>query len=147
VFDINKAKADAAKEMGFEFVDAADEARKWSMSEQFDVIIDTVPAVHDPNAYINMLKTHGRMHFLGLPTQPLPVHTPLVLMRNRILTGSAVGSVSDHIEALQFCADHKIFPEVVMIRADEVNAAIDKLRNSTGEFRYVIDMSTLKADK
>ncbi len=147
VFDINTSKADAAAEMGFTFVDASDEGKKWSMTGRFDVIIDTVPNPHDPNAYINMLKTHGRMHFLGLPNQPLPVHTGLVIMRNRTLTGSAVGSVADHVEALAFCADHNILPEVKIVRADEVNAVIEKLRNATGEFRYVIDMSTLQAPK
>lgn len=144
VFDINTTKADDAKAMGFEFVDANDEGKKWSMGYQFDVIISTAPAAFDLSPYVNMLKVHGRLHNLGLPNKPQTVILPLVTIGNRVITGSAVGSMADHTEALAFCAEHNILPEVQVIRADEVNATLEKLRNATGEFRYVIDMSTLK---
>lgn len=143
VFDINTTKAAAAKKMGFEFVDANDEGKKWSMGRQFDVIISTAPAAFDLSPYVNMLKFRGKLHCLGLPNKPQTVITPLILMANRSITGSVVGSVADHREALAFCAEHNIMPEVQVVRADEVNAVMDKLRNATGEFRYVIDMSTL----
>jgi uncharacterized zinc-type alcohol dehydrogenase-like protein len=145
VFDINTTKAEAAKKMGFAFVDANDEKTKWSMGYRFDVIISTAPAAYDLTPYVNMLKVHGRLHSLGLPNKPQTVMLPLVTIANRTITGSAVGSVEDHREALAFCAAHDILPEVEVIRADEANGAMTKLRNATGEFRYVIDMKTLAA--
>jgi uncharacterized zinc-type alcohol dehydrogenase-like protein len=145
VFDVNTTKADAAAAMGFAFVDANDEGKKWSMGYQFDVIISTAPAAYDLSPYVNMLKVHGRLHSLGLPNKSQTVIMPLVTIGNRVITGSAVGSVADHKEALAFCAEHKILPDVQVVRADQVNDVIGKLRSNTGEFRYVIDMSTLHA--
>lgn len=145
VFDVNTTKADDAKAMGFEFVDANDEGKKWSMSYQFDVIISTAPAAYDVSPYVNMLKVHGRLHSLGLPNKPQTVILPLLTMANRFITGSAVGSVEDHKEALAFCAEHNILPEVQVVSADQANEVMGKLRSNTGEFRYVVDMSTLHA--
>jgi alcohol dehydrogenase (NADP+) len=145
VFDVNTSKAEAAKEMGVEFVDANNESLKWSMYGKFDLIISTVPVAYDLMPYINMLRPHGTLHNLGLPHEKQAFAVSMLNWGARKMTASIVGSIEDHREALEFCAKNKIYPEVEIIDADEVNEVMDKLRTSTGRFRYVIDMQKFAA--
>ena len=39
----------------------------------FDFILDTVSAVHDLNAYFNLLKRDGNLVLVGAPDKPLAV--------------------------------------------------------------------------
>ncbi len=129
--------------MGFDFVDANDVKAKQALTMKFDFILSTVPSNYELQPYVNMLNIHGKMYCQGLPNQPQQLLAPTLTFANRTLTGTVVGTIADHQEVLDYCAEHSIYPEVEVINADETNLAIEKLRNSTGKFRYVIDMSTL----
>jgi uncharacterized zinc-type alcohol dehydrogenase-like protein len=60
------------------------------------------------------------------------------------LTGSMIGSGAETQEVLDFCAEHGIQPQVEVIRSQDVNEAIERLKRADVRFRFVIDMSSLK---
>ena len=140
VFDTNTAKADAAREQGYEFVDVTDAEAMRAQQMKFDFIVSTIPNDFDLMSYIHMLRVHGKLHCLGVPRVQQQIIVPYMIFANRTLTGSVVGSLAEHDETLRYCAEHGIYPDVELIDASRVNEAIEKLRSSTGGFRYVVDM-------
>jgi len=43
---------------------------------------------------------------------------------------------------IDHCAENKIYPEIQLIKAGEVNDTWDKVINKEARYRYVIDAST-----
>jgi uncharacterized zinc-type alcohol dehydrogenase-like protein len=59
------------------------------------------------------------------------------------LTGSMIGNIADSQEVLDFCAEHGILSWVEVIKIQDVNDAIRRLKKADVRFRFVIDMSSL----
>jgi uncharacterized zinc-type alcohol dehydrogenase-like protein len=109
---------------------------------RYDYILITIPTAFDINDYINLLTYRGSLITVGLlGAYTKPTNNMNVAMFNRTLGGSIIGSISETQEILNFCAKHKIAPEVEMIGINEVNKAFDNIKNEEVRFRYVIDMS------
>lgn len=60
------------------------------------------------------------------------------------LTGSMIGNIADSQEVLDFCAEHDILPWVEVIKIQDVNEAIERLKKADVRFRFVIDLSSLE---
>jgi uncharacterized zinc-type alcohol dehydrogenase-like protein len=73
-----------------------------------------------------------------------PIHGGMLISNNRAIGGSGVGGVPETVEMLEFCAQHQLYPEVEMIRMDEVNHAWERMEKGDVRYRFVIDMSTLE---
>ena len=110
----------------------------------FDFILDTVSAVHDLNAYLDLLKRDGTMTLVGAPETPIPVGVFSLLFRRRQLAGSIIGGIRETQEMLDFCAEHGITADVEVIPMQKINEAYDRLLRGDVKYRFVIDMATLK---
>src|SRR3954447_21640703 len=88
-------KEDALRLGGHEVVVSrnADEMQKHAGS--FDFILDTVSAVHDINAYVNLLRRDGNLTLVGAPEEPLGVLAFALIMRRRNVSGSAIGGIAE----------------------------------------------------
>lgn len=64
-------------------------------------------------------------------------------MQRRSFAGSAIGSIRETQEMLDFCAEHGIRPEIEIISADQINEAWERVLSSDVRYRFVIDNSTL----
>lgn len=114
------------------------------LSGTFDLIINTVSAQHDYNAYLELLKTNGVMVLLGVPPEPSQVQAGQLIMKRRSLVGSLVGGIKETQEMLDYCAEHGIVSDVEMINIDQINEAYERTLNSDVRYRFVIDMKSLK---
>ncbi|RZK64247.1 MAG: NAD(P)-dependent alcohol dehydrogenase, partial [Pedobacter sp.] len=45
-------------------------------------------------------------------------------------------------EVMDYCAEKKIYPQIEVIKATEINEAWTKVVNKEARYRYVIDAST-----
>ena len=81
----------------------------------FDFILDTVSAVHDLNAYLDLLKRDGTLTLVGAPETPLPVGVFSLIFGRRQLAGSLIGGIRETQEMLDFCAEHGITADVEVI--------------------------------
>lgn len=134
-----------AKQLGaahFELTTNKENMKK--MAGSFDLIIDTVSASHDYNAYLALLKTNGVMVLLGVPPEPSEVQAAQLIMKRKSLVGSLVGGIKETQEMLDYCADHGIVSDVEMINIDQINEAYERTLNSDVRYRFVIDMKSLK---
>lgn len=115
-------------------------------ADSFDLIIDTVPVEHDITPYLPLLDVDGTIAMVG-QIGPMPQSTslPLIYGRRRI-AGSLIGGIRETQELLDFCARKNILPDTKTIAIQDINKAFEQLQQGDSHYRFVIDMSTLKAD-
>ena len=94
---------------------------------------------------LELVKTDGALVNVGAPAEPLPVPVFSLLLQRRTFAGSAIGSIRETQEMLDFCAEHGIAAEIEVISADQVNEAWERVLASDVRYRFVIDNSTLGA--
>jgi uncharacterized zinc-type alcohol dehydrogenase-like protein len=114
-----------------------------TLAGSFDLIICTVSAGIDWNAYLGLLKADGSMVLVGAPENPVPVHAFALIAGRKSLSGSAIGSIKETQEMLDFCAKHNIAADIEVIDIKDVNEAYERVLKSDVRYRFVIDIATL----
>jgi alcohol dehydrogenase (NADP+) len=145
VFTTSAAKKDDAIRFGANEVVISkniDEMKKQANS--FDLILDTVSADHDIEAYLNMLRRDGTMVLVGISPTPLKLHPFSLIKNRRNLSGSIIGGIAETQEMLDFCGAHNITADVEVIPIQKVNEAFDRMMKSDVRYRFSIDMASLK---
>ena len=136
-------EADARKLGADEVVISKDPEAMAAQGERFDLILDTVAARHDINAYLGLLKRDGTLVQVGAQEEPLDVNVFSVIWRRRNFAGSLIGGIAETQEMLDFCGTHGITADVEMIRMDEIEAAYARMLRSDVKYRFVIDMASM----
>ncbi|MBR7828650.1 NAD(P)-dependent alcohol dehydrogenase [Actinospica sp. MGRD01-02] len=113
------------------------------LAESFDLIINTVSASVDVNAYLGLLDVNGTLVNVGAPPQPLPVAAFSLIPRRRSFAGSMIGGIPETQEMLDFCAEHGIGADIEVIPAERINEAFERVLASDVRYRFVIDASTI----
>ncbi|MGN6611984.1 MAG: NAD(P)-dependent alcohol dehydrogenase [Angustibacter sp.] len=121
----------------------SDPATFEQLANQFDLIINTVSASVDLNAYLGLLAVDGTMVNVGAPPEPLSLDVFSLIGARRSFAGSMIGGIALTQEMLDFCAEKGIGAEVEVISADQVNEAYERVLASDVRYRFVIDTSTL----
>ncbi|WEZ82644.1 NAD(P)-dependent alcohol dehydrogenase [Rhizobium sp. 32-5/1] len=114
-----------------------------TLAGTFDLILCTVSAEIDWNAYLGLLKVDGSLVLLGIPETAVPVHAFSLVPGRKSISGSMIGSIKETQEMLDFCGKHNIVSEIELIRMDQVNDAYERVIKSDVRYRFVIDMATL----
>jgi alcohol dehydrogenase (NADP+) len=145
LFTTSPGKAADAKRFGAHAVVLSrdEDAMKKHLSS-FDLILDTVSAKHDLNAYLELLKRDGTLTMVGIAPEPVPVGLFPLVRRRRHLAGSLIGGVAETQEMLDFCAERGIAADIEIIAIDKINEAYERMLKSDVKYRFVIDMATLK---
>lgn len=125
---------------------STDEAQMQAAKGQFDLIIDTVPYMHDVNPYIPTLSVNGTLVLVGYlgGLEPMLQTIPLISGRKSV-AGSLIGGIAETQEMLNFCGEHGIVSEIEMINMQDINTAYERMLKSDVRYRFVIDMASLKA--
>jgi len=114
------------------------------LANRFDLIIDTISAPHDYNAYLGMLRPMGTMVVVGAPPEPTPVAAFALIGGNRRLAGSAIGGIAETQEMLDYCAAHNITSDIEIIPIQQINEAYARMMKSDVRYRFVIDIASLR---
>ena len=112
------------------------------LADSFDLILNTVSAQIDVDAYLSLLAVDGTMVNVGAPEKPLSLHVFSLISKRRSYAGSPIGGIAETQEMLDFCAEHRIGAEVEVIPADKINEAYDRVVASDVRYRFVIDAAT-----
>jgi alcohol/geraniol dehydrogenase (NADP+) len=105
---------------------------------QFDLILSTVNVKLDWNAYIATLRPKGRLHFVGAVLEPLDIGIFPLIMGQRSISASPVGSPGSLKTMLDFAAQHDIKPTIETYSFTQVNQALAKLANGEARYRIVL---------
>jgi alcohol dehydrogenase (NADP+) len=113
------------------------------LANNFDLIVNTVSATIDVDAYLSLLARNGAMVNLGAPAEPLPISLVALFQGRRSFAGSEIGGIRQTQEMLDFCAEHNIGADIETISADQINEAFERVLASDVRYRFVIDTSTI----
>ncbi|MCQ4088667.1 NAD(P)-dependent alcohol dehydrogenase [Saccharibacillus sp. JS10] len=138
-----KKKEDGLKLGASAYYATSDAETFKQLAGSFDLIINTVSAQLDMNAYLSLLAVDGTLVNVGAPAEPLPVQVFSLIGKRRSFAGSSIGGIRETQEMLDFCAEHGITPEIEVISADRIDEAWERVLNSDVKYRFVIDISTL----
>jgi uncharacterized zinc-type alcohol dehydrogenase-like protein len=146
LFSRTPSKIADAKALGAdEVVISTDDAQMKAVYGHFDLIIDTVPYVHDVNPYVATLNINGTLVLVGYlgGLDPILNTVPMILGRKTV-AGSVIGGIAETQEMLDFCGAHNIVSDIEMIPMQDINKAYERLLKADVKYRFVIDMASLK---
>ncbi|GGZ56528.1 NAD(P)-dependent alcohol dehydrogenase [Streptomyces bluensis] len=109
----------------------------------FDLILSTVSAPLDLDAFLSLLKTDGAFVNVGAPEEPVALNLFSVIGGRKTLAGSGIGGIRETQEMLDFCAEHGLGAEIELIEASEINTAYERVLSSDVRYRFVIDTATI----
>ena len=146
LFTRSSGKEKEARRLGADnVVLSTDKGQMASVQGRFDLIIDTVPYVHDLNLYLPSLTINGTLVLLGFAgdLEPALSTVPLVMGR-RSVAGSVIGGIAETQELLDFCGKHGITSAVEVIKIQDINEAYERMLKRDVKYRFVVDMASLK---
>lgn len=141
-----EAKRKAAMKLGARQI--INTSRKHSLERHqaaFDLVLITIPEAFDLNEYVPLAKRNGAIVTVGL-LGPFAkaLNNEEIAFHRRKVSGSLIGSIAETQEVLDFCAQHRISPDIQLMPMEEINQAFDRLKDKEVRFRHVIDMASLK---
>ena len=146
LFSRTPDKTKDAMELGANaVVISTDDKQMKSVRGKFDLIIDTVPYVHDVNPYVSTLCVDGTLVLVGYlgGLEPILNTVPMILGRKTV-AGSLIGGIAETQEMLDFCGEHNIVSDIEVIKMQDINEAYERMLKSDVRYRFVIDMASLK---
>ncbi len=146
-FTTSESKREAARELGADDVVVSRNADEMAAhANSFDLILNTVAASHDLDAFTALLKRDGTMTLVGVPEHPHPSpNVAALIFRRRAIAGSLIGGIAETQEMLDFCAEKGVVADIEMIDIQDINEAYDRMQKSDVKYRFVIDNATLQA--
>ena len=123
---------------GHHAVSSTDKAALKALRRSFDFIIVTVNVALDWSGYLAALKPKGRLHFVGAVLEPIAVPAFALIGGQKSVSGSPTGSPAAIAQMLEFCARHKIAPQVETFPMAQVNEAVAHLRSGKARYRVVL---------
>jgi uncharacterized zinc-type alcohol dehydrogenase-like protein len=60
------------------------------------------------------------------------------------LAGSMIGGIAETQEVIDYCAARNLKADIELVRADQINEAIDRVVKKDVRYRFVIGMASLK---
>lgn len=144
-FTTSPSKVDDIKRFGAKEVVVVDEMSKLSpYFGTLDYMISTIPYDFDVASYAMTLKPYQNFTQVGMPVQGKLTVNNFMMIRNRAnFNGSLIGGIPETQEVMNYCADEKLFPQIQVINADQVNEAWNQVVNKEARYRYVIDTTTI----
>lgn len=138
-FTSSEAKTSEALELGAHTtINSRDPEALEAAAGQFDLVLSTVNVKLDWNKYIETLKTRGRLHLVGATLEPLDLNLFPMLLGQRSVSASPVGSPANIARMLEFAARHDIKPIIEKFPLDQVNEAIEHLKSGQARYRIVL---------
>ncbi|NNK11093.1 MAG: NAD(P)-dependent alcohol dehydrogenase, partial [Flavobacteriaceae bacterium] len=108
-----------------------------SIAGQLDFILNTTNVTLDWNSYLTTLAPKGRFHTVGAVLEPMAIPAFSLIMGEKSVGGSPIGSPALTKTMLDFCVRHNIYPEVEEFPMEKVNEAIEHLEEGKARFRIV----------
>ena len=143
VFSTSAGKQQDAKKLGAKnFVLTKDPKNFAAFVGKLDLIIDTVSVAHDYTPYLSTLRIGGTHVLLGVPEKPTDFGAASLIFGRKQLAGSLIGGIKETQEMLDFCAKKKIFSDIELIKASQINEAYDRTVKGDVKYRFVIDAKT-----
>ena len=84
------------------------------------------------------LAPQGKLHTVGAVLEPMAIPAFSLIMGEKSVGGSPLGSVALTRKMLEFCVRHNIYPTVEEFDMKDINKAIKHLEDGKARFRLVL---------
>ncbi|GAB4223562.1 MAG: NAD(P)-dependent alcohol dehydrogenase [Acidobacteriota bacterium] len=139
-FTSNPAKAELARELGaHRVVDSRDPAQLETVAGRLDFILSTVNVDLDWPLYLGALGPRGRLHTVGAVPSPIPAPAFALIVGQKSISGSPLGSPATLRAMLEFCARHSIAAVTETFPMSRVDDAMAHLEAGRARFRIVLE--------
>jgi alcohol dehydrogenase (NADP+)/uncharacterized zinc-type alcohol dehydrogenase-like protein len=144
-FTTTPSKADDIKEFGAKEVIVVEDTNKlYEYGGMLDYMIYTIPYQFDAAPYVATVKPEGFFTFVGMPEGFQITLNNLGLSASRVnFNSSLIGGMKDTQDVVNYCAKHKIYPQIEMIKAEQITQAWKNVEDKKARYRYVIDTATI----
>lgn len=144
-FTTSPSKVNDIKGFGAKEVIVVDSAEKLKpLLGKLDFMISTVPYAYDMSNYISCVKPNGFFTQVGQPINGELTINNFNMIFNRVnFNGSLIGGIPETQEVMDYCAENKIYPQIEIIKAEQINDAWNKVVNKEARYRFVIDATTI----
>lgn len=141
VFSTSTSKKEEALNLlgADKFVVSSDLEQMKASGKSLDFIIDTASGDHPFDAYMSLLKVAGVYVLVGFPSE-VKFSPASLNIGAKTVSGSLTGGTKDTQEMLEYCAAHKIYPQIEIIPIEYVNEALERLIKRDVKYRFVIDI-------
>ncbi|MBI1337437.1 MAG: alcohol dehydrogenase catalytic domain-containing protein [Phycisphaera sp.] len=109
------------------------------LAGSLDFLLVTANVDLDWNAYIDTIAPKGRLHFVGVVPNPVPVPVFNMILAQRSLSGSPLGSPATTAQMLEFAARHHIAPVTENYKMTQANDALEHLHAGKARYRIVLE--------
>ncbi len=138
-FSSSPDKEAEARELGANhFVNSRDPEALKAVANSYDLILSTVNVALDWDAYVAALRPKGRLHLVGAVLQPVSTQLFPLLLGQKSVSASPLGSPTTISHMLDFASRHQIEPVIETFRFDQINEAMDKLEHGKPRYRIVL---------
>jgi uncharacterized zinc-type alcohol dehydrogenase-like protein len=117
---------------------SSNKAEMAKLAGSLDFILVTANVPMDWGAYLAALRPRGRLHFVGAVPAPLNVGVFDLIVGQKTISGSPLGSPATTRRMLEFCARHKIAAQCEFFPMSQVNEALDHLRAGQARYRIIL---------
>jgi uncharacterized zinc-type alcohol dehydrogenase-like protein len=138
-FTSTDAKRDEALGFGAHHVVSSRDANKLQqIAGSLDFILCTANVTLPWDAIIAALAPKGRLHIVGAVLEPIPVAVFPLLIGQKAISASPLGSPYNCGRMLDFAARHRIAPQIELFPMSRVNDAVEHLRAGKARYRVVL---------
>lgn len=146
-FSSSSNKEQEAKNLGAdefvvtkEFTDEKKLAEFLKTSANYDVILNTVSADLDLSLYLQLLAPRGVFVTLALPPSKYSFAPTGLIMGEKSITGSLIGTPSDFEDMFKLVDKHGVKAMVEVVPLEKANEAVEKVVKNQVRYRMVLEM-------
>eukprot|EP00743_Colponemidia_sp_Colp-15_P003193 GILK01003448.1.p1 GENE.GILK01003448.1~~GILK01003448.1.p1 ORF type:complete len:368 (-),score=56.20 GILK01003448.1:158-1261(-) len=138
-------KEEEARSFGAQhFLSSSDTEAMKNAYGTFDFVLCTVSGASAPfDQYIKLVKIRGTLCLLGAPpVDRLPIHIMDLIMAEKKLVASLVGSYKSTEAMLQFAAEHGVVPQTELFPVSKIQEGFDRCQHNKARYRVVLDVES-----
>jgi uncharacterized zinc-type alcohol dehydrogenase-like protein len=138
-FSSSPDKKDEIMKMGAtKVINSRDPQELESIAGTLDFILNTTNVTLDWNSYLGTLAPKGTLHNVGAVLEPMAIPAMSLIMGEKSVGGSPLGSPAHTKTMLDFCARHGIYPITEEFPMEKVNDALQHLADGKARYRIVL---------
>jgi uncharacterized zinc-type alcohol dehydrogenase-like protein len=138
-FSTSKEKEAEARKLGADnFVNTRDTGALKKIGGSFDLLLSTVSADQDWQAYVAALRPKGMLCIVGVAPSPIQLQAMSLISGQKAVSGSPTGSPRDLYEMLDVAARHGVKAVTERFAMAKANDAVAKVKKSQVRYRAVL---------
>jgi len=138
-FSHSPSKRVLIERLGGAFADSSDARHRAEYHGTFDFILSTLNLPFDLDSFVRMLTPQGQLCLVASPLEQLPLSGGPLNNSRRSIYGNYIGSRTETVQMLDFAATHGVGAVVDVMRLDQVNEAIERVRRREVQMGLVLE--------